>query len=164
MHAVNFQFLLFLLTGPHAVKEDLSSFGAFLMLLKYRYRDRVEIPRTVIKLLHMYHPQDGYESYMKVYLFLTFFHYFVKEVHCLSLPKSLLNKLTDFHESYIMHHWALFHLTQDGADGDNDDNNDGVRFQILTAASMKIAAFWNIAPCNLEVDGDCPDDGGSMYL
>lgn len=111
MHAVNFHFLLFVLTGPHAVKEDLSSFGAFLMLLKYRYRDRVEIPRTVIKLLHMYHPQDGYESYMKVYLFLTFFHYFVKEVHCLSLPKSFLNKLTDFHESWYGHYASLGHCS-----------------------------------------------------
>jgi hypothetical protein len=27
-----------------------------------------------------------------------------------------------------------------------------VRFQVLTALSMKIIAFWDIAPCNLGVD------------
>jgi hypothetical protein len=27
-----------------------------------------------------------------------------------------------------------------------------VRFQVLTAASMKIRAFWDVAPCSLRVD------------
>jgi hypothetical protein len=48
-----------------------------------------------------------------------------------------------------------------------------VRFQVLTAASMKMAVFWFVAPCSLvEVyrrfrgacclhnQGDRPDDGG----
>jgi hypothetical protein len=70
---------MFVVTGSHTIKDDLNSFRAFLLHVKYQYKDRVEIPRTVIKLLHMYHPQDGYESYMKVYLFITFFHYFVRK-------------------------------------------------------------------------------------
>jgi hypothetical protein len=53
-----------------------------------------------------------------------------------------------------------------------------VRFQVLTAASMKIRTFWDIAPCGLVVvdrrfrsvyclhhqDDDRPDDGGSTHL
>jgi hypothetical protein len=51
----------------------------------------------------------------------------------------------------------------------------GVRFQVLTAASMNITVFWDIAPCSLvEVDrrlriyclllqgGDRPEDGGNV--
>jgi hypothetical protein len=53
-----------------------------------------------------------------------------------------------------------------------------VRFQVLTAASMKMTVFWDVAPCSL-VDvyrrfrgtyclhhqGDeCTDDGGSKHL
>jgi hypothetical protein len=51
------------------------------------------------------------------------------------------------------------------------------RFQVLTAASMKITVFWDVAPCSLvEVyrrcrgtcclhhQGDYPDDEGSKYL
>jgi hypothetical protein len=49
-------------------------------------------------------------------------------------------------------------------------------FQILTAASMKITAFWNVAPCSLAEVTDVlevlaasiilhrPDDGGSKHL
>jgi hypothetical protein len=37
-----------------------------------------------------------------------------------------------------------------------------VRFQVLTATNMKMAVFWDIAPCSL-IDID-PDDGGSKYL
>jgi hypothetical protein len=37
-----------------------------------------------------------------------------------------------------------------------------VRFQVLTAASMKMAVFWIVAPCSL-VD-DRPDDVGSKHL
>jgi hypothetical protein len=29
------------------------------------------------------------------------------------------------------------------------DNIEVVRFQVLTAASMKIRAFWDVAPCSL---------------
>jgi hypothetical protein len=53
-----------------------------------------------------------------------------------------------------------------------------VRFQVLTAASMKFRVFWNVAPCGLiGVDqgfrgvyclhhqgDDCPGDGGSTHL
>jgi hypothetical protein len=38
-----------------------------------------------------------------------------------------------------------------------------VRFQVLTAASMKMAVFWVVAPCSL-VDVYRRDDGGSKYL
>jgi hypothetical protein len=42
-----------------------------------------------------------------------------------------------------------------------------LRFQILTAASMKMAVVLVVAPCNL-VEGclliHCPDDGGSKQL
>jgi hypothetical protein len=41
-------------------------------------------------------------------------------------------------------------------------------FQVLTAASMKTTAFWDIAPCSLvEVarhQRSRPDDGGSTHL
>jgi hypothetical protein len=42
-------------------------------------------------------------------------------------------------------------------------------FQVLTAASMKMAVFWVVAPCSLvevyrRFRGDRPDDGGSKYL
>jgi hypothetical protein len=69
---------MLVVTGSHAMK-DLNSFGAFITFLKDQYRDREEIPRTVITLLHMYHPQDGYEAYMKVCLFLVFFTYFMRK-------------------------------------------------------------------------------------
>jgi hypothetical protein len=36
-------------------------------------------------------------------------------------------------------------------------------FEVLTAASMKMAVFWIIAPCNL-VEVYHPDKGGSNYL
>jgi hypothetical protein len=49
-----------------------------------------------------------------------------------------------------------------------------MRFQILTAASMKMRAFWDIAPCSLVGIDQCfrrtayiihrPDDGGSAHL
>jgi hypothetical protein len=52
-----------------------------------------------------------------------------------------------------------------------------VRFQVLTAASMKMTVFWVVAPCSLvEVywcfrsacylnhQGDCPDDGVNKHL
>jgi hypothetical protein len=54
-----------------------------------------------------------------------------------------------------------------------------VRFQVLMAASMKIRAFWDIAPCSLGVDrhfrgayclhhqgegGGDDDDGGSTHI
>jgi hypothetical protein len=36
-----------------------------------------------------------------------------------------------------------------------------VRFQVLTAASMKFRiVFWDVLPCKIIV----PDDGGSTYL
>jgi hypothetical protein len=38
-----------------------------------------------------------------------------------------------------------------------------VRFQVLTAASMKMTVCWDIAPCNL-VGVYRPDDGGSKHL
>jgi hypothetical protein len=34
-----------------------------------------------------------------------------------------------------------------------------VRFQVITAASMKFTVFWDVAPCSHR-----HDDGGSMYL
>jgi hypothetical protein len=43
-----------------------------------------------------------------------------------------------------------------------------VRFQVLTAASIKMALFWVVAPCSLVVyrrfRGARPDDGGSKHL
>jgi hypothetical protein len=47
-----------------------------------------------------------------------------------------------------------------------------VRFEVLTAASMKVAVFWVVAPYSLvEVyrrlrgaSDDLPDDGGSKHL
>jgi hypothetical protein len=50
-----------------------------------------------------------------------------------------------------------------------------LRFQVLTAASMKLAVFWSVVPCGLvKVDqhfrgARCrhhhrPDDGGSKHL
>jgi hypothetical protein len=45
-----------------------------------------------------------------------------------------------------------------------------VRFQVLTAASMKFSVFWDVAPCShVEVDirfraMNRPDDGGSTHL
>jgi hypothetical protein len=49
-----------------------------------------------------------------------------------------------------------------------------VRFEVLTAASMKMSAFWDVAPCRLlEVDRHFrgayylhhrPDYGGSTHL
>jgi hypothetical protein len=41
-----------------------------------------------------------------------------------------------------------------------------VRFQVLTAANMKMAAFWDVVPHSLiEIDRPSgPDDGGSKYL
>jgi hypothetical protein len=44
---------------------------------------------------------------------------------------------------------------------------NNMRFQVLTAASMKMTAFWDIVPCSLvEVDRRFrgPDDGGSTNL
>jgi hypothetical protein len=57
-------------------------------------------------------------------------------------------------------------------------NSTKVRFQILTAASMKTTGFWDVASCSLlEVyihvrgafclhhrDDERPDDGGSKHL
>jgi hypothetical protein len=42
-------------------------------------------------------------------------------------------------------------------------------FEVLTVASMKMAVFWIVAPCNLvevyrRFRGTCHDDGGSKYL
>jgi hypothetical protein len=48
-----------------------------------------------------------------------------------------------------------------------------VRFQVLTATSMKITVFWDVAPCSLvEIDlvsevltaMNRPDDGGSKHF
>jgi hypothetical protein len=60
-------------------------------------------------------------------------------------------------------------------EGDNETLTGDVRFQDLTAASMKMIAFWDIAPCSLEVGRrfkgayclhhrDGLDDGGSTQL
>jgi hypothetical protein len=38
-----------------------------------------------------------------------------------------------------------------------------VRFEVLTAASMKMAVIWVVEPCSL-VDRNRPDDGGSKDL
>jgi hypothetical protein len=52
-------------------------------------------------------------------------------------------------------------------------NNNIVGFEVLTAASVKMAAFWVVAPCSLvevyqRFRGTCclhrPDDGGSKDL
>jgi hypothetical protein len=45
----------------------------------------------------------------------------------------------------------------------------GVRFEVLTVASMKMAVFWVVVPCGLveayrHFRGDCPDDGGRKHL
>jgi hypothetical protein len=38
--------------------------------------------------------------------------------------------------------------------------NELLRFQVLTAASMKMTVFWDVAPCSLvEISG--PDDGAA---
>jgi hypothetical protein len=43
--------------------------------------------------------------------------------------------------------------------------NPVVRYQILTAASMKMRAFWDIPPCSLGVNRrDHPDDERSTHL
>jgi hypothetical protein len=48
-----------------------------------------------------------------------------------------------------------------------------VKFKVLTAASVKMAVFWDVPPCRLvEIDGrfrgacchEWPDDGGSKDL
>jgi hypothetical protein len=48
-----------------------------------------------------------------------------------------------------------------------------VRFQVLTAASMKMTVFWDVAQCSVvEIDRrfrgayclHCPDDGSSKHL
>jgi hypothetical protein len=52
-----------------------------------------------------------------------------------------------------------------------------VRFQVLTAASMKFRVFWDVMLCShgevgrrfrdmycLHQGDDCPDDGGSTHL
>jgi hypothetical protein len=39
-----------------------------------------------------------------------------------------------------------------------------VRFQVLTAASMKFRVFWDVAPCNHVEVIHCPDDGGGTHL
>jgi hypothetical protein len=39
-----------------------------------------------------------------------------------------------------------------------------VRFSVLTATSMKVALFWDVAPCYLTDIGDRPNDGGSKHL
>jgi hypothetical protein len=39
-----------------------------------------------------------------------------------------------------------------------------MRFQFLTTASIKITAFWDIAPCNLVEVVNRSDDGGSTLL
>jgi hypothetical protein len=36
-----------------------------------------------------------------------------------------------------------------------------VKFQILTAVSMKMIVFWDVATCSLMMR---PDDGGSKHL
>jgi hypothetical protein len=38
-----------------------------------------------------------------------------------------------------------------------------LRFDVLTAASMKMFVFWVVAPCSL-VEVHRPDDGGSKNL
>jgi hypothetical protein len=52
-----------------------------------------------------------------------------------------------------------------------------MRFQVLMAASMKMAVLWDVVPCSvteidqcyrgaccLHLSGDCPNDGGSKNL
>jgi hypothetical protein len=42
-----------------------------------------------------------------------------------------------------------------------------VRFQVLTATSVKMAVFWDVAPFSLvdiDYDSEVPDDGGSKHL
>jgi hypothetical protein len=44
-----------------------------------------------------------------------------------------------------------------------------VRFHILTAVSMKMTVFWDVAPCSLieinrPISIHFPDDGGSKHL
>jgi hypothetical protein len=39
-----------------------------------------------------------------------------------------------------------------------------VRFQVLTAASMKITLFWNVAPCSLEKFTDVSDVFNSTQI
>jgi hypothetical protein len=46
---------------------------------------------------------------------------------------------------------------------DKDDKNFSVRFQVLTAASMKMTVFWVVAPCSL-VEFYRLDDGGSKHI
>jgi hypothetical protein len=60
--------------------------------------------------------------------------------------------------------------------GDTEPTDDNtVGFEVLTAASMKMAVFWVVAPCNLvqvyqRFGGACclhhqgPDDGGSKHI
>jgi hypothetical protein len=43
----------------------------------------------------------------------------------------------------------------------SEQQNNYVRFQVLTAASMIRIVFWDVLPCKMIVD---PDDGGSTHL
>ncbi|KAL0278727.1 UNVERIFIED_CONTAM: hypothetical protein PYX00_000461 [Menopon gallinae] len=49
-----------------AWKEDLEGFVSFLVILKNFYRDNLEIPRTVIQLLHIYQPDQGLDEYLRL--------------------------------------------------------------------------------------------------
>lgn len=52
--------------GTVASREDLEGFVSFLVVLKNHYRDNLEIPRTVIQLLHIYQPEQGLDEYLRV--------------------------------------------------------------------------------------------------
>jgi hypothetical protein len=48
---------------------------------------------------------------------------------------------------------------------EHEISNSIVRFQVLTAASMKFRiVFWDVLPCKIFVHHQGPDDGGSTYL
>nr|CAD7445136.1 unnamed protein product [Timema bartmani] len=51
--------------APHADKRDLEAFKAFLMVLRHKYRHQPSILHAIIKLLHLYQPEDGPRVYLK---------------------------------------------------------------------------------------------------
>lgn len=61
-----FFFFVSAVKGTVATREDLEGFVSFLVVLKDHYKDNLEIPRTVIQLLHIYQPEQGLDEYLRV--------------------------------------------------------------------------------------------------
>jgi hypothetical protein len=59
---------------------------------------------------------------------------------------------------HILLHLTILIMSGEG----NKLRSSSVRFQVLTAASMKMVVFWVVAPCSLVMNR--PDVGGSKHL